>query len=182
MFVTFPQQASEARPSRPQAQYVELVSAGVGHAPFSYMKPTLPLYVYGPVRLVVPVRTPSGPVLPLLLHGVVSMATVAPQKAVLDKKLDVQSAVQRNFSEWMDAVAVSSDADVMLSHPAYKRIVSLGDGAVPVILQSLRKGPSLLAWALFDITKANPVPPADYGKLDKITEAWLKWGKQNKYI
>ena len=44
------------------------------------------------------------------------------------------------------------------------------------------KKPSLLAWALFDITKVNPVRPADYGKIDKITKAWLKWGKKNRYI
>jgi hypothetical protein len=101
---------------------------------------------------------------------------------VVEEQLTVEAAVQKNFTEWMDAIAVSSDATVMVSHPAYKRIVALGQDAVPVILRSLQKKPNLLAWALFEITKANPVQPKDYGKIDKITRAWLKWGRKNKYI
>ena len=110
------------------------------------------------------------------------MATIAPSKAVVAKQLTVEALVQSYFLEWMDAIAFTSDSSKMVCHPAYKRIVSLGEPAIPAILQSLRKKPSLLAWTLFDITGVNPVRPSDYGKLDKITKAWLKWGKQHKHI
>ena len=58
----------------------------------------------------------------------------------------------------------------------------MGKASIPCILGELKREPSLLAWTLFDITGENPVQPADYGKIDKITKAWLKWGRKNKYI
>jgi hypothetical protein len=102
--------------------------------------------------------------------------------ASIGPPVTVEATLLSNFAEWMDGVAIISDATQIESHPAYKRIVSMGEDAVPVILRSLEKEPSLLAWALFDITGVNPVQPADYGKIDKITKAWLKWGRENKYI
>jgi len=110
------------------------------------------------------------------------MATAIPFKAVVDKQLTVETMVQNAFADWMEGIGPLSDSGKMVSHPAYRRIVSLGEGAIPVILRFLQKEPSLLAWALFDITGVNPVRPSDYGKIDKITKAWLKWGRKNKYI
>jgi hypothetical protein len=31
------------------------------------------------------------------------------------------------------------------------------------------------------ITGANPVPPPDRGEIRKISEAWVRWGKENHY-
>jgi hypothetical protein len=36
-------------------------------------------------------------------------------------------------------------------------------------------------WALPEITGVNPVPPADAGKIAKMSEAWLNWGKARGY-
>jgi hypothetical protein len=103
-------------------------------------------------------------------------------EASVDLPQTVEAKLLSNFTEWMDGIAVISDANQIESHPAYKRIVSMGEAVVPVILRSLEREPSLLAWALFDITGVNPVRPADYGKIDKITKAWLKWGRKNKHV
>ena len=81
-------------------------------------------------------------------------------------------------SNWMNGVGPSSDPRVLVSHPAYREIVRYGRQAVPYILRDLAKAPSLLAWALFDITGENPVPSSANGNVKKITKAWLAWGRQ----
>lgn len=97
-------------------------------------------------------------------------------------KEKIESRLLRDFAEWMRGIGPLSDTRKIMSHPAYARIVSLGKEGIPVILRQLEREPSFLVWALFDITGQNPVRAADNGKIDKITKAWLKWGRKNKYI
>jgi hypothetical protein len=94
----------------------------------------------------------------------------------------IESTILHELDKWMEEIGPISDVKEMVSQPAYRRIVALGEPAVPVILRHLNREPSLLAWALFDITRINPVRPPDYGNIEGITKAWLKWGKKNKYI
>lgn len=82
--------------------------------------------------------------------------------------------------QWLVGLGPTSDPREMTAHPAFKAIVVHGDAAIPFILRHLKQSPSLLAWALFDITGLNPVKPSDSGNLRKITNAWLKWGIMNK--
>jgi len=82
--------------------------------------------------------------------------------------------------QWLMGLGPTSDPREMTAHPAYREIVGHGSAAIPFILRHLKQSPSLLAWALFDITGLNPVKPSDSGNLRKITNAWLKWGKMNK--
>jgi hypothetical protein len=99
-----------------------------------------------------------------------------------DPDTAIESELLGNFAQWMEGIGPSSDVNKIVSHPAYKRIVAMGEPAIPAILHYLERAPSLLAWALFEITGTNPVPPPDYGNLKRITRAWLKWGKKNRYI
>lgn len=183
MFLPIPVDMSAARSNATVVPCVALISPEGFQSPMRKPKPQVTNYVaYGPFRIVAATQTASSYAAKLQLAGVPDMRTAPPSKAVVATRFSVETAVQSSFKEWMDAVAVTSDASKMVSHPAYKRIVALGEPAIPAILQSLRKEPSLLAWALFDIAGVNPVPPADYGKIDKITKAWLKWGRKNQYI
>lgn len=67
-------------------------------------------------------------------------------------------------------------------HPAYQRIVAMGQTAIPFILDELRQEPSWVLIALFDITGENPSLPEHAGKLKELTQDWLQWGKLNGYI
>jgi hypothetical protein len=128
-------------------------------------------------------RHQTGPILgDQSLPGVQSMSSAMQSKATADRETTGESELLSLFAQWMDGVGPVSDTREILSHPAYKRIVEMGKPAVPLILRRLRREPSLLAWALFDITGTNPVRPSDYGNIKKITKAWLKWGKKNNYI
>lgn len=71
-------------------------------------------------------------------------------------------------------------SDIIL-HPAYQRIIGMGLDVVPLILRELSKEPDHWFWALRSITGANPIKPEDKGRLKKMAEAWLDWGRQHGY-
>ena len=66
-------------------------------------------------------------------------------------------------------------------HPAYLQIIGMGKDAVPLILSELKQHGGHWFWALRAITGANPVADEYRGQMDKMTEAWLKWGRGNGY-
>ncbi len=108
-------------------------------------------------------------------------ATILSQDGNLREKM-LKAQLLGYFNLWMEETGPVSDASQIVSHPAYKRIVGMGREGIPIILRQLEREPSLLAWALFDITGIVPVTSSDYGNLERITQGWLKWGRKNKYI
>jgi hypothetical protein len=52
---------------------------------------------------------------------------------------------------------------------------------VPWILRELEYRPAHWFSALRTLTGANPVSPADQGKIRRLAEVWLRWGKANGY-
>ncbi len=65
----------------------------------------------------------------------------------------------------------------MILHPAYQQIIGLGRGALPLILEELAQQPNYWFWALFAISGEDPVNVEDQSDLEKMTAAWLNWGK-----
>ena len=87
----------------------------------------------------------------------------------------------RLADQWRDETWYCSFAKQKAEHPAYQKIVALGRKAVPLILAELERRPSHWFGALHEITGANPVPSESRGKLDEMTKAWLKWGREQGY-
>jgi hypothetical protein len=110
-----------------------------------------------------------------------SSSTESRAAAERDRETALESQLLRNFAQWIEGVGPISDPKKILAHPAYTRIVDMGKPAIPIILRHLEREPSLLAWTLFDLTGANPVRPSDSGRIDKITKAWIKLGRENHY-
>ncbi len=79
---------------------------------------------------------------------------------------------------WQRDVRLTSSLTEMILHPAYQRIIGMGFEALPFLLRELERKPDHWFWALTAITGADPVPPEDRGKLRKMAEAWLRWGKE----
>ena len=75
------------------------------------------------------------------------------------------------------------DADVLdlIKHPAYQVIIDMGQDAVPFILRELEKRPDYWFWALYSITGADPITDDAAGNLQKMTDAWLNWARENGY-
>jgi hypothetical protein len=83
---------------------------------------------------------------------------------------------------WRREVQFLSSVTEMVLHSAYQRIIGMGAAVVPHLLRELERRPDHWFWALTAITGADPVKLEDRGKLRKMTEAWLRWGKEQGLI
>ena len=93
----------------------------------------------------------------------------------------IQEKFFRLAAEWKAATAHFSLALDMATHPAYQQIIGLGEQAIPLLLGELVRDPDHWFWALTAITGVDPVPPADRGRIRKMTSAWLEWGRVNGF-
>jgi hypothetical protein len=73
-------------------------------------------------------------------------------------------------AQWERETGMLSLVQKMVMHPAYQRIIGMGQPVVPLILRALEA-----------ITGANPVLPEQRGRLDEMAAAWLAWGRENGY-
>jgi hypothetical protein len=93
----------------------------------------------------------------------------------------VEERFRRLEAKWMDEVGHLSSYTAIVNHPAFREIVRLGEAVVPLMLRDLQERPRLWVWALPEITGADPVSPGDGGKIAKMSEAWLRWGREHGY-
>ena len=90
---------------------------------------------------------------------------------------------QQLSKRWKKETVSSSDVMEMVLHPAYQKIIDMGEDAIPLILNDLiQNGPHHWFWALAAITRDNPVTDDTPTNLKAVTEAWLKWGRERGYI
>jgi hypothetical protein len=64
----------------------------------------------------------------------------------------------------------------------YQRIIGMGSGVVPLILEQLQREPDQWFWALEAITEENPVPPEAAGNTHQMAAAWIEWGKSRGLV
>ena len=83
--------------------------------------------------------------------------------------------------EWERDRPRGADIEQMTNHSAYLRIIAMGEPAAPWLLQRLAEKPDHWFVALNAITGARPVPPESRGRIKEMTQAWLKWGRQQGY-
>jgi hypothetical protein len=98
----------------------------------------------------------------------------------------LQEATEQRFKrladQWRKATAMLSSTSDIVSHPAYLKIIGMGERAVPLILRELQERGGHWFVALRSITEENPVPPESAGKMKKMAEAWVLWGHQKGLI
>jgi hypothetical protein len=93
----------------------------------------------------------------------------------------IEQKFQRLAAIWRAETGHLSSTSQMFSHPAYQEIIALGQDVVPLLLRDLAKEPDHWFAALWAITGAQPVPPEDRGRIDRMAEAWLRWAKEHGY-
>ncbi len=104
------------------------------------------------------------------------MGTVPDQPETLEQR------VARLLNQWRDETAYLSSTTAIVGHPAYQEIIALGPAVLPLLFRDLEQThDGHLSGALAKITGAHPVPEEHYGKIRKIAEAWLRWGRENGY-
>ena len=103
----------------------------------------------------------------------------SPERASSDT---TKSEFQRLADQWREETGMLSSVSQITMHPAYQRIIGMGERAVPFILQDLEKRPDHWFRALQAITGENPVPSEAAGNLRQMTEAWLNWGREKGVV
>src|SRR5437879_3385394 len=93
----------------------------------------------------------------------------------------VEQCFRRLEAKWLAEVGHLSSYTALVSHPAFREIIRMGEAVVPLMLRDLEERPGLWVWALPEITGADPVPAGEGGKIAKMSEAWLRWGRENGY-
>jgi len=81
-------------------------------------------------------------------------------------------------TQWEAETAILSSITEIVTHPAYQQIIGMGRVATPLILAEMKKKPGHWFWALKSITGEDPVLPEQKGKIKEMTEAWLRWGRE----
>ena len=101
-------------------------------------------------------------------------------------EVTVEPAVRQRFQEladlWEEETLFFSFADRAARHPACREIVSMGEAAIPLILERLQSWAGEWFSPLEEITGINPVNPDDYGNVPAMTESWVEWGRLNGYV
>ncbi len=95
---------------------------------------------------------------------------------------EAKSQFSRLATEWKESIRVISDWNLMILHPSYQRIIGLGPDVIPLILKELKLNGGHWFWALQALTGENPIANEDAGRVKKMTEAWLAWGRDKGYI
>ncbi len=98
------------------------------------------------------------------------------------KKQNLAARFEALFQQWKKETLLSSSGSEITNHPAYQAIIEMGKPVVPFILIKLKEDPQHIFYALFKITEENPVKPGNVGRLSKMSEDWLAWGKQKGYL
>jgi hypothetical protein len=84
--------------------------------------------------------------------------------------------------QWIRETQHLSNVEQIVIHPAYQQIIGMGPVVVPYILEAMRIRPNHWFWALSAITGENPVLEEDAGDIRKMTEAWLRLGRERGWI
>jgi len=87
---------------------------------------------------------------------------------------------QAHTERWLADTANSSSIRQTVMHPSYQRIIGMGRPVLPLILERLAVNADPWFWALRAITGADPVDPRDAGRIGRMAEAWLAWGRGQK--
>jgi len=84
-------------------------------------------------------------------------------------------------STWERNTRMMSSSSDMFLNESYLNIIGMGEKALPFIFLEMQKEPNHWFLALKSITGVDPVLPVDRGNIAKMTETWIKWGKDNNY-
>ena len=104
------------------------------------------------------------------------------KRANISAGAEARAAFDRLASEWQRETAHLSSPTAIAEHHAYRKIIDMGEDAIPWILRDLEATHSQWFWALRCIAGESPVRPEDRGNIEAMTATWLDWGKRRRYI
>jgi hypothetical protein len=82
--------------------------------------------------------------------------------------------------QWRRDTRHLSQVSRKITHPAFLRIIGMGEAAIPLILEALRDKPAHWFTALRATANTDPSQPDDTPS--QAREAWIAWGISKGYI
>ena len=80
-------------------------------------------------------------------------------------------------SKWRHETAIHGNLSKIVMHPAYQRIMAMGKGVIPLILQELSNKGGHWFWALHHLVPEGTDPAEGISGIEEATRAWLDWGE-----
>jgi hypothetical protein len=85
--------------------------------------------------------------------------------------------------QWAELTAYCSNVGALRNRPVYQELISLGEPAVPLILEELARKPSPSWFGILGaITGENPVSAQLAGHVEAMAGAWIQWGRRQGYL
>jgi len=102
--------------------------------------------------------------------------------AVVADDTDLKVRFQEQADRWeRDTAHLSSPLQRMI-HPSYQAILGMAADhkreVISFMLRDLQTNRRDWFLALSYLTQANPINAKDAGKIDKLVNSWIKWGKE----
>jgi hypothetical protein len=94
---------------------------------------------------------------------------------------DLEATFLQLSQQWRHETGMLSVVSKMVIHPAYQRIIGMGQPVIPLIFRELEREPDHWFWALQSITGENPVSVDRQGNITQMAAAWLEWGTAHGY-
>lgn len=113
------------------------------------------------------------------IYGENDMATVHSSRETLET---VEHQFRRLEAIWLAESGHHSSTKKLIQHEAFQEILQLGKDVIPFMLRDLQEKPRLWVWALPHIAEVNPVSTADGADIAKMSEVWLRWGREQGYL
>lgn len=93
--------------------------------------------------------------------------------------VDFISSFYAVLGRWRSETATLSDPDKITSHKSFSALVQNAELVTPLIIDELRKSPSLLVWVLDDAFAERPYPASAIGNIKEMTNGWVAWAEKN---
>ena len=108
------------------------------------------------------------------------------QRSATDLQVPDSETVEQRFrrleSKWRAETGHLSSPSAVINHAAFREIIGIGEAVVPLMLRDLAERPGLWVWALPEITRTNPLGADDHGKIARMSEAGVPWGREQGYL
>ncbi len=95
---------------------------------------------------------------------------------------ELEAQFQALAQKWHEATGYMSDIAKAAEHSAHQQIVALGEPVIPLLLHELEKQADHWFIALHSLTSTHPVPQEHRGRVSKMAQHWVEWGRQNGYL
>ena len=104
-------------------------------------------------------------------------------------EFNLSHTIESNFlnlvQDWHTERGPTSSPVEMINCPSYRKIIGMGDTAIPFIIGDLRNNandPDFWFAALQEITGIDPIPKEDHGDMRAMALTWIDWGERNGWL